>query len=63
MDYREQLRKEFEHASSGRAWFLPEGVEVDVEEGFVYNDFTTDMCWTCWFEAWKKYSNNPLTFW
>jgi len=59
-DYREQVKLEFETASSGRAWFRPEyHIDCDLEEWFIYDDFTTDMCWTCWFEAWKKYKIIP----
>lgn len=64
MDYRKQIKTEFENANNNRAWFKEECREdFDLEEGFIYEDFTTDMCWTCWFQAWKKYSNNPLTYW
>lgn len=49
---REKLRQEFEAANSDRAWFVQGGTsESDTPEGFVYGDFTTDMCWTCYFEA------------
>lgn len=49
---REQLRQEFEAANGDRAWFVQGGTsESDTPEGFVYGDFTTDMCWTCYFEA------------
>lgn len=52
---REQLRQEFEWSASDRAWFVHGGtVEDDTAEGFVYGDFTTDMCWTCYFEGRRK---------
>ena len=49
---RELIREQFEYSVSDRAWFVASGmVEDDTPEGFVYGDFTTDMCWTCYFEA------------
>ncbi len=49
---RELIREQFEYSVSDRAWFVAGGmVEDDTPEGFVYGDFTTDMCWTCYFEA------------
>jgi hypothetical protein len=49
---RELLRKQFEEKNEHRGWFVAGGrSESDTPEGFVYGDFTTDMCWTCYFEA------------
>ena len=46
------IREEFEQASADRAWFVAGGqAEYYSAEGYVYNDFTTDMCWSMWFEA------------
>jgi hypothetical protein len=46
------LRKKFEEKNEHRGWFVAGGrSESDTPEGFVYGDFTTDMCWTCYFEA------------
>lgn len=59
---REQLRQEFEWSASDRAWFVHGGiVEDDTPEGFVYGDFTTDMCWTCYFEGRRKSTSAPLS--
>lgn len=59
MDYQQKIRSDFENANESRAWFVSAGrVDYDVEEGFVYDDFTTDMCWTCWFEACNFYKSN-----
>lgn len=49
---RELLRKQFEEKNEHRGWFVAGGnSEIDTPEGFVYGDLTTDMCWTCYFEA------------
>lgn len=49
---RELLRKQFEEKNGHRGWFVAGGRSDDTgPEGFVYEDFTTDMCWTCYFEA------------
>lgn len=49
---RELLKKQFEEKNEHRGWFVAGGSsESDTPEGFVYSDFTTDMCWTCYFEA------------
>ncbi len=48
----EKMRAEFESRVSDRAWFVPRGrVDASLPEGFEYEDFTTDMCWTCWVES------------
>lgn len=45
----EKARQEYEAENSDRAWFVSGGKPDDIApEGFVYDDFTTDMCWTCW---------------
>lgn len=49
---RELTRKQFEEKNEHRGWFVAGGRSDDTgPEGFVYEDFTTDMCWTCYFEA------------
>ena len=48
----EKIREEFEAGVSDRAWFVPGGrVDASLPEGFEYEDFTTDMRWTCWVES------------
>lgn len=48
------MREEFEAANSHRAWFVHGGRVDDGPEGYVYDDFTTDMCWTCWVDSRAK---------
>lgn len=51
----EEIKAKFEESNSQRAWFVSGGyVDADTPEGFVYGDFTTDMCWTCFFEAYSS---------
>jgi hypothetical protein len=45
------MRKEFEERNGHRAWFVAGGREDTGPEGYVYDDFTTDMCWTCWVDS------------
>lgn len=48
----EEMREEFESRVGDRAWFVPGGrADESLPEGFEYEDFTTDMCWTCWVES------------
>lgn len=50
----EEIKAKFEESNSQRAWFVSGGyVDADTPEGFVYGDFTTDMCWTCFFDAYS----------
>lgn len=45
----EKIREEFERVNSDRHWFVAGGRhDTSLEEGFEYEDYTTDMCWTCW---------------
>ena len=46
------IREEFEIASADMAWFVAGGQdEYYSAEGYVYHDYTTDMCWSMWFES------------
>lgn len=47
----EKMREEFEARNSHRAWFVSGGRKDSGPEGYVYDDFTTDMCWTCWVDS------------
>jgi len=47
----EKMREEFEERNGHRAWFVAGGRKDTGPEGYVYDDFTTDMCWTCWVDS------------
>lgn len=50
----ENIKEEFEKRNNTRDWFVEGGrVDGDTPEGYVYEDFTTDMCWTCFFDAYN----------
>lgn len=49
-----KIREEFEAANDHRAWFVYGGRTDSGPEGYVYDDFTTDMCWTCWVDSRAK---------
>jgi len=47
----DKMREEFEERNGHRAWFVAGGRKDTGPEGYVYDDFTTDMCWTCWVDS------------
>lgn len=48
------MREKFEAANNHRAWFVHGGRVDTGPEGYVYDDFVTDMYWTCWVDSRAK---------
>ncbi len=49
------IRDYFEKENGDRAWFRTGGADdSSCDEGYVYEDYATDMCWTTFFSGWQE---------
>lgn len=48
------IRDYFEKENGDRNWFRSGGLDdASCDEGYVYEDYATDMCWTTFFSGWQ----------